>query len=87
MFKFGPVKAVALSASGTNSLQWKRVILQVPLSTALQAEPLGGMSRVFVHDQRFLEFTGHKNTQLDSILPQGLCAGYIQENGVTGQGK
>lgn len=53
---------LALSESGTDPLQWKCVISQVPLSAALQAELLGGMIRVFVHDQRFLQFTGHNKT-------------------------
>lgn len=71
VIKFGPVKAAALSASGTNALQWNCILLQGPLSAALRAELLAWgrlcMSRVFVHDQRFLEFTGHKKT------PAGFC--------------
>lgn len=75
MFKFGPVKAVALSASGTNPPQWKRVILQVPLSTALQGGLLGGMSRVFVHKQRCLEFTGYKKPNWILSSPKGCVLG------------
>lgn len=81
MFKFGPVEAVALSASGTKSTT---VEMSFYKRLGWQAELLRGMSRGFVHDQRFLEFT--KKNQLCSVLPQGLCAGYMQGNVITGQG-